>query len=112
MTYHPWPDTALGWTPDGSKILVRSFRKTTRDLPQLFTVPLAGGPPEELPLPSGNEASFSPDATGIAYIPFQQSQPGWEKYRGGQMTPIWIADLSDSHITKVPRENANDRYPM
>ena len=36
----------------------------------------------------------------------------WKRYRGGQTTPIWIADLSDSSVEKVPRENSNDFYPM
>ena len=36
----------------------------------------------------------------------------WKRYRGGQTTPIWIADLADSRIEKVPRENSNDFNPM
>jgi tricorn protease len=112
LTHHPVWDEPLGWTPDGTKILFRSWRATPRDLPRLFTVPVTGGFPDQLPLPSGDEAAFSPDATRVAYIPFQQWQPGWKKYRGGQTTPIWLADLADSHVTKVPRTDSNDRYPM
>ena len=88
------------------------MRATPRDLAKLFTVPLTGGLPEELPLPSGAEASLSPDASRVAYIPFDQWEPGWKKYRGGQTTPIWIADLSDSHVTRVPRTDSNDCFPM
>jgi tricorn protease len=112
LTFHPDGDTALGWTPDGTRILFRSTRATSRDLSKLFTVSVKGGPPEELPLPSGNNGSFSPDGKRIAYVPFHQWQPNWKKYRGGQTTPIWIADLSDSHVTKVPRTDSNDRLPM
>ena len=111
LTHHPDEDTALGWTPDGKKILFASMRATARDLPKLFTIPAAGGPPEQLPLPSGSAGSYSPDGKRLAYMPIFQWQPGWKKYRGGQTTPIWIADLADSHITKVPREGSNDRYP-
>ena len=111
LTYHPSFDQALGWTPDGTKILFRSGRTTPRDLPELFTVPITGGPPEKLPLPSGASASYSADGTHLAYVPFQQWQPAWRKYRGGQTTPIWIADLADSHITKIPRTDSNDRNP-
>jgi tricorn protease len=112
LTYHPSGDTALGWTPDGKRILFRSMRHTPRDLPKLFTVSVDGGFPEELPLPSGSQGVFSPDGKRVAYIPFGQWQPQWKKYRGGQTTPVWVADLADSKITKVPRENSNDRYPM
>jgi tricorn protease len=112
LTHHPYADEALGWTPDGTRVLFRSWRATPRDLGKLFTVPLAGGLSDELPLPSGDEASYSPDGSHLAYIPFNQWEPGWKKYRGGQTTPIWLADLSDSHVTKVPRTDSNDRFPM
>jgi tricorn protease len=112
LTYHPGNDTALGWTPDGTHIIFSSNRATHRDLPQLYTVPLSGGLPQELPLPSGAQASFSPDGTHLAYVPFYQVEPAWKMYRGGQTTPIWIADLSDSSVVAVPRDNSNDRYPM
>ena len=112
LTHHPAGDSALGWTPDGTKILFRSYRATARDLPKLFTVATTGGFPDELPLPSGDEACFSPDGKRLAYVPFQQWQPAWKKYRGGQTTPVWLADLADSRVTKVPRTDSNDRHPM
>jgi tricorn protease len=112
LTFHPAPDTALGWTPDGSRIIFASPRATFRDLHQLYTVPATGGLPDELPLPSGSEASYSPDGGRLAYVPFYQVEPDWKMYRGGQTTPIWIADLSDSGVTKIPRDNSNDRCPM
>jgi tricorn protease len=112
LTYHPGPDTVAGWSPDGKSVLFSSTRDTARDLPKLFTVPLTGGFATELPLPSGTEATFSPDGKRVAYVPFPQFQPAWKKYRGGQTTRVWIADLADSKVTKVPREESNDRAPM
>ena len=112
LTFFQGWDFAVGWTPDGTRVLFQSMRATPRDLPKLFTVGTDGGFPEELPLPSGTTASYSPDGKRLAYVPFNQWQSSWRKYRGGQTTPIWIADLADSHITKVPREGSNDRFPM
>jgi tricorn protease len=112
LTHHPGLDEVLGFTPDGKAVLFRSERKTYRDLLQLYTVPLEGGFPAELPLPSGQEASLSPDGSRLAYVPFPQWQPAWKRYRGGQTKPVWIASLADSSVTKVPRENSNDRNPM
>lgn len=112
LTSHPANDRVLGWTPDGRRVLFSSGRSTDRDLPQLYTVGLEGGLPEKLPLPSGSQASYSPDGGRLAYVPIMQWQPAWKKYRGGQTTPVWLADLSDSSITKVPRSNSNDGFPM
>jgi tricorn protease len=112
LTYHPGPDEAVGWSPDGKSILFLSARKTYRDLLQLYTVPVSGGFPAEVPLPSGHQASYSPDGTKLAYVPYFQWQPAWKSYRGGQTTPVWIADLRDSSVTKLPREGSNDKNPM
>ncbi len=48
----------------------------------------------------------------LAYTPFDQWQPAWKRYRGGQTARIWVADLTDSHVEPVPRANSNDRNPM
>jgi tricorn protease len=101
-----------GLVSDGKSVLFNSGRRTYRDLRQLYTVPLGGGFPTELPLPSGDEASYSADGTKLAYVPYFQWQPAWKRYRGGQTTPVWIADLRDSRVTKVPREGSNDKNPM
>ncbi|MGD0224511.1 MAG: PDZ domain-containing protein [Terriglobia bacterium] len=112
LTSHPGPDIAIGWTPDGKSILFRSSRFSYSDPDQLFTVPAEGGFPTELPLSMAEDGVYSPDGTHIAYSPFFQWEPEWKHYRGGQTTPIWIADLSDSSIVKVPRDNSNDRNPL
>jgi tricorn protease len=112
LTWAAGNDSAVGWTPDGKSVLFRSQRAEVRDLEQFYTIPVEGGAPTAVPLPSGFEGSYSPDATHLAYTPFQQWQPAWKHYRGGQTQRVWIADLSDSHIDKVPRENSNDKNPM
>lgn len=112
LTWHPGPDVAVGWSPDGQSVLFHSTRSTPRDLEQLFTVPVSGGAPSMLPLPSGFQASYSPDGAHLAYTPFSQWQPAWKQYRGGQTSRVWLADLSDSRVVKVPRQNSNDKNPM
>lgn len=112
LTYHPGADVAVGWTPDGQNVLFTSQRASYSDPRQLFTMPLHGGLPTELPLPMGSEGSYSPDGKRIAYVPIFQWEPYWKQYQGGQTTPIWIANLADSSITKIPRVNSNDKNPM
>jgi tricorn protease len=112
LTYHPGPDIAIGWTPDGKSVLFRSHRDSTNDANKLFSVPLSGGLPTELPLSMAETGAYSPDGSHLAYVPVFQWEPDWKLYRGGQTTPIWIANLADSSIVKVPREESNDRNPV
>ncbi|HWW20202.1 MAG TPA: PDZ domain-containing protein [Steroidobacteraceae bacterium] len=112
ITWHPSPDTVRGWTPDGKRVLFSSSRgfETTQD--QLYTTSTDGGFPTPLPLPSAESASYSPDGSHVAYVPHFVFEPNWKRYQGGQTTPIWIADLKDSSVVVVPRDNSVDRNPM
>jgi tricorn protease len=112
LTYHPGPDIAVGWTPDGKSVLFVSHRLSYADSDQLFTVPVDGVFPTPLPLSQAEDGAYSPDGSHIAYVPYFQWEPDWKHYRGGQTTPIWIADLSDSSIVKVPRDGSNDHNPL
>ncbi len=112
LTYHPGADTVVGWTNDGSKVLFRSGRSTGTDAAQIFTIGARGGVAAVLPLPDAQVGSYSPDGTHFAYVPNNQWEPFWQGYRGGQTTPIWIANMADSAVTEIPRKNSNDRYPM
>jgi len=113
LTFHPAADQVLGWTPDGKKILFASVGNSFYHFAaQLYTVPAEGGFPAQLPLAIGFEASYSAEGARVAYVPHGQWQSAWKRYRGGQTTPIWIANLEDSSIEKVPRDNSNDHAPI
>lgn len=112
LTYHPGPDVAVGWTPDGKGILFRSGRYSYSDPDQLYTVSVDGGFPSELPLSMAEDGSYSPDGKRIAFEPFSQWEPFWKGYKGGQHTQVWLADLSDSSTVRIPDENANEDDPM
>src|SRR5581483_9500436 len=113
LTYHPAEEFVAGWTPDGKKVLFSSWSSSFIHFEdQLYTVSVEGGLPTALPLPIAEDASFSPDGTHVAYVPHPKWQQAWKRYRGGQTSPIWIADLKDSSIVKVPRENSDDLHPM
>jgi tricorn protease len=114
LTYHPADDLVVGWTPDGKKVLYASWGNSFRHFEfQLYTIPVEGGFPTQLPLPVAAEASYSPDGSRLAYVPHVQWQNAWKRYHGGQTTPIWIVNLKDSSIeAKIPRDNSNDHYPM
>ena len=119
LTYHPGTDVALGWTLDGKSVLFRSTSNSYSRFEKLFTVPITGGFPTEIPLPMGVEASYSPDGSHLAYVPRWNRRLGAgpnyiaiKHYRGGLTSPIWIASLADSSVVDVPRDNSNDFNPM
>jgi len=112
LTWHPDPDIAVGWTPDGKKVLISSNREAYADFDRLYTIPVEGGVPEVLPMWRGEAASYSPDATRIAYVPNLKWQVAWKRYHGGQTTPVYVLRLSDLQLEKIPRENSNDDEPV
>ena len=112
LTWHPGADVAVGWTPDSKRVLFRSGREAFADLDRLYTVPVEGGWPQVLPMWRGEDAWFSPDGSRIAYVPNLKWQTSWKRYKGGQTTPIYILQLSDLKLEKVPRENSNDSHPV
>lgn len=118
VTHHPEPDAPVGWTPDGKSVVFRSGRTSYARFLRLFTVPATGGQPTELPLPMAEDGSLSPDGQRIAYVPFSNKQPfpgnfrPVGTYRGGLASPVWVADLKDSAVTKIPRTDSVDFNPM
>jgi tricorn protease len=112
LTWHPAPDVVVGWTPDSKKVLFYSPREAYADFDRLYTVPVEGGWPEVLPMWRAEDAWFSPDAKRIAYVPNLKWQTAWKRYKGGQATPIYIVQLSDLKLEKVPRQNSNDSHPV
>ena len=59
---------------------------------QLFTVPVDGGMPEQLPIPNAAKATFSPDGSHIAYLPLGERFRQWKNYRGGTHSRLWLYD--------------------
>jgi tricorn protease len=113
ITHHPAADLCRGFTPDG-KILFSSPRTvySTRHS-QLWTVDVKGGMPEQLPIPWGFEASFSPDGKYIAYTPVRDATAQWKNYRGGTNSRIWIMDAKTYDVVEIPQPEgrANDLDP-
>jgi tricorn protease len=113
LTYHPGNDTAVGWSPDSKQVLFVSGRDSASGrYARLFTMAIDGVFPTPLPLPMGYEGAYSPDGSHLAYVPLPRGFNAWKRYRGGMTTAIWISNLSDSRIEKLPRDNSNDFNPM
>jgi tricorn protease len=112
LTFHPAADVAWNWTPDGSRVLFSNSGSWVDNKPKLFTVDLNGGFPAEVPLPIATMGSYSPDGKSLAYLPYERADEIWKRYRGGRATTIWVANLGDSSVAKIPRTTSNDHSPM
>jgi tricorn protease len=112
LTWHPGADVPLAFNADGKRLLFRSDRSTALVANHFYTMSTEGGPADIEPIPMGNQAAYSPDGKRLAYTPLAPAFASWKRYAGGRTSPIWLADLADSRIEKIPRENSNDYYPM
>jgi tricorn protease len=113
LTYYPGYDQVLGWTPDSKRILFFSRRQSIiNPVNKLFTVETEGGFPESLPLPDTGFASFSPDATKIAYNRVATEYRSWKRYRGGRQSYVSLYDLKSNKYDEIPHTDAADLAPM
>ncbi len=114
LTWHPGVDLVRGFTPDGKAVVFSSPRSVfTNRYAQLFTVPLAGGMPTQLPMPNGVQASFAADGERIAYTPIADRSAQWKHYRGGTSSRIWALRKSDNSVVQIPQPEGrcNDMDP-
>ena len=119
VTYHPAPDVAVGWTPDGRRILFRSTRESASRYSQLYSVAAGGGAATRVPLPMAYQGQLSPDASQIAYSPLAPAfgfdytaYVSWGNYRGGRASTIRLTSLPGLESVEIPHEKASDFFPV
>ena len=115
LTWHPYSDMVCDFTNDGSAILFSSARDVfTFRHRHLFTVPVSGGYPTPLKIPTATGAVFSPDGSRLAYSPNYEVFRQWKNYRGGTVSTIWLYTFSDQSVKKIPQPEGrcNDVNPM
>jgi len=115
LTWHPGTDLVRDFSPDGKKILFASQRNSfTNRYYQLFTVDIATGAEQQLPIPNAFWASYSPDGSSIAYTNIPDRFEQWKNYRGGTMSRIWLYDTKSHNVTEIPKPKtgSNDSKPV
>ncbi|MFI5180904.1 MAG: PDZ domain-containing protein [Thermoanaerobaculia bacterium] len=115
LTWHPGRDVVQGFTPDGKSVLFTSPRASINNRhTQLYTVPVEGGLETPFPIPYANRAAYAPDGKTIAYNPNAPAFLQWKRYRGGEVSKIWLFDVASNGIERVPQPagRCNDADPI
>jgi len=112
LTWHPAPDEVVGWWPDGQRVIFRSGGQDPHGNWHLYTVALAGGDPEELPLGWATRLDVDP-ATGLwAFNRSERERATWKRYRGGTASDIWVGDPEKADFRQVTDFPGPDLFPM
>ncbi|HUL80233.1 MAG TPA: S41 family peptidase [Vicinamibacteria bacterium] len=111
---HGYDNQVMGWTPDGTAVLFRSLRDAdgVTSLGRLYTVPLRGGLPRVLPMPTSGAGDFSPDGKRIAYSPLFRDFRTWKRYEGGWAQDLYVYDLATSEAKPFAVTPRTERDPM
>lgn len=115
LTWHPGADVVVGWSADSQRVLLTSAREieVSRST-HLYEVNIDGGHERKVMEAIAFEGKWSPDGKLLAYRPFPQAYvgtSGWRQHRGGTTPPIWIIDLAEKKLEKIPHKNASDKSP-
>ncbi|MGD0582806.1 MAG: PDZ domain-containing protein [Bacteroidales bacterium] len=112
LTWNPGFDRACGWTSDGKQVLIASDRASAPiSVTQLWTIPVEGGLPIRLPVPSAIRASYSASGKKLAYEDLRW-QSEWKWYRGGQAKPVAIVSFPDLEQDMVPGPVSVNTFPV
>jgi tricorn protease len=108
-----YDNQVYGWTPDGKSVVFRSGREYF-DLgdSRLYTVPVAGGMPEALPMPKSGAGDLSPDASKVVYSPLFRDFRTWKRYEGGWAQQLYIFDVKTHAAEKITEGVRSHRDPM
>lgn len=101
----------MGWTNDGRNIVYRN-REGDGFNGKLWLAPVAGGMPEQLPLPEGGFCSYSPDGSKLAYNRVFREFRTWKHYKGGMADDVWIYDTATKQTVNVTNCEWQDIDPM
>lgn len=109
-----YDNLVYGWTPDGTAVVFRSMRDSDGIVNEgkLYKVPVAGGLPVALPMPTAGAGDFAPDGKRLVYSPLFRDFRTWKRYEGGWAQDLFIFDLATAKVEKIAASKRTERDPM
>ena len=103
----------MTWENTKPLIVFRSRMTTFNSfIGSLYTVGLDAELPQQLPVPRGGFASFSPDDSKMAFNRVFREFRTWKHYRGGMADDVWIYDFKTGTTQNLTNNEAQDICPM
>ncbi len=106
------PDVIVrGWTPEGQILFVTTYAQPFFRNYRAYTLPLAGGAPQLLPLGQVNHLAFGPGKSRV--IGRNTADPArWKRYRGGTAGHLWIDAEGTGSFRRMTELAGNITSPM
>ncbi len=103
----------MAWENTKPLVVFRSRKKSYNSFNgELYTVGLDAELPQQLPLPRGGFASFSPDDSKMAFNRIFREFRTWKHYRGGMADDVWIYDFKTKQTINLTNDPSQDICPM
>jgi tricorn protease len=104
-------DQVIGWTGDG-RIVFRSRRDHPHGDYRVYSLPVAGGIPEMIPLEPAAWLSFEPGGKRVAYQKIGLEFHNWKRYKGGEAEQIYVGTLQPLAFAEATTYDGKDAFPM
>ncbi len=103
----------MTWENTKPLVVFRSRMRTFNSfIGELYTASLDGDLPQQLPVPRGGFASFSPDDSKMVYNRVFREFRTWKHYRGGMADDVWMFDFKTGQVTNLTNDPSQDICPM
>jgi len=120
LTYHSSQDLPSCFTPDGKSVVFTSTRLDsptsilpTTYLPELYSVPVAGGRAKQLLTTPAELAQFSKDGKRVVYQDRKGYENYWRKHHRSSVTrDVWLWDVASGEHRQLTKSPAEDRNPV
>ena len=120
LTFHSANDRPCSFTPDGKSVLFSSARLDsaasmlpTTFLPELYSVPVAGGRAKQVLTTPAEMAQTSRDGRSLLYQDRKGYENEWRKHHRSSVTrDVWICDLATGTHRNLTSSPCEDRDPV